>query len=278
MGRLIKGALAMAGVLAMTGGAAHASTSFQSASVSLSNYAYASSGTSSQTSYGSDYGSLYSTYSSVSAEAYASATARKNGSTYATASSDESGYLSLGGPSSGTLQLSGSSTANGYAYGGSSYAYNTGLSDTYSFYVSSPTSMSLSFSDSHYNSNGAFPYYNGAYFSLVNEYTGQTYLSDSFGNQSGSITTGLLAGYYTLTLRMNSYTSDPDYVTESYYGSQSANHSDYLSFNIYGSPYGYLRTPAAPEPSAWVLMIVGIGVAGCALRARAGALRPAIGA
>lgn len=276
MKKAVLRALALAGGAALLAGAAHASTSFQSAYSSLSNYAYATSGTSSQSSYGSDYGSAYGPYASVSTEAYASATARKYGTTYATASSDESGYMSFGSANSGTLQLSGSSSAYGYNYGGSSYAYNEGLSDTYSFYVSSNTSMSLSFSDSHYNSNGAFPYYNGAYFSLVNEYTGQTYLSDNFGNQSGSITTGLLAGYYTLTLRMNSYTSDPDYVTESYYGSQSANHSDYLSFYIAGSPYGFVRAPAAPEPSTWALMIVGVGVAGLALRGRRAALRTTV--
>lgn len=76
-------------------------------------------------------------------------------------------------------------------------------------------------------------------------------------NSSGAAGFALMAGSYELDFR-TSTGGDPD-VQQQGVGSASGHHSEQFSFNI---------TSAAPEPSAWALMIAGVAVAGGALRTR----------
>jgi hypothetical protein len=174
---------------------AHAQVTFGSASLSDSAYAIAYDGLSkSQTSTGNDSGSANSLpTASLYAEADASASAVKMG-LGSTANAYETATAIFAGASAGSIEFAGNTSATVTGTNSSAYgeAYNNSDYFQYTFDVTNPENMTISYSDTDTS-----PYYEyNEYYALYNV-DGTVSASDyNLNNSSGSQTYALTAGSY----------------------------------------------------------------------------------
>ena len=240
---------------------AHAATSFGSALATANASAYTNYGEANAgTGYGTDTESLSSFDTSLEATAGAQADSYgKKTSVASTASALEDTNLTLASAASGTIDFAGITSATSTKATDTGEAYSEGQGLTYDFTVDTASVFSLTY---NYTETFTDPYFYNSIF-LENTSTDALVTSkDPAGsNTSGAYTFNLDPGSYTF----NVYTQIADDAYASgVAGSAAGEHEELYQFNI---------VAAAPEPSTWALLMLGVGATGLALRSRR---RPAL--
>jgi hypothetical protein len=235
---------------------AQAATTFGSATAVSNAVAYTNYG---QVNAGNGYGGDTETLSSfdTSLEASAGATADSYGKHTAVASSAsalEDTNLSLTSAASGTIDLAGITSATSTGASDTGEAYSEGQAVTYNFSLDTASVFSLSYNYTESYTDPGF--YNSIYLSNNTTSSLIASLSPSGSNTSGVLTYNLAAGAYTF----NVYTQIADLAYASGVANfASGEHEELYKFDI---------TSAAPEPSVWMMLTLGVGLAGLALRSR----------
>jgi hypothetical protein len=235
--------------------AARAGVTFDSASVNVRGYAYATNGSFGEqnnidsTNSTSSFSGLPLT-SSKSVSAYEAGGVNLEGPSSAT--DFESGQLALVSPSSGTITFSGAATAITGPEGAQAQASNLGGDAKYYFSVNAPWNFlaSATTQESYWANEGIFGIY---------KTDGSIALRYNFTTGIFSVN-NILPGSYYLDAFVSTYNDYAD--TSADTGTPSGNHTEVLNFAITSA------VPPVPEPATWSMMISGIGLIGFAAHRR----------